>query len=73
MSVGPVKLSSAPVVDILTLQGVGIDEVDGAGDTDAHTHLTHVPQALRQPWWKAHYVVLETRQKTRQPEVKLRS
>lgn len=38
------------LVEILTLQGVGIDEVDGAGDTDADTHLTHVAQTLRQPW-----------------------
>lgn len=56
------NLSSTPAIEILTLQGSGIDEVDGAGDTDAHTHLTHVPQALCQPWWKAHYVVLATRQ-----------
>lgn len=38
------------VAGILTLQGVGIDEVDGAGDTDTNTHLTHVPQTLGQSW-----------------------
>lgn len=57
-----VGLSSTAAADILTLQGVGINEVDGAGDADANTHLTHVPKTLRQPWWKAHYVVLATRQ-----------
>lgn len=41
-SVGSVKV-------ILTLQGVGVDEVDGAGNTGAYTDLTHVPKALGQP------------------------
>ena len=50
-------------MEILTLQRVGIDEVDRAGDTDTHTHLTHVPQALCKARRKAHYVVLATRQK----------
>lgn len=70
------KVSRAHAVQILTLQCVGINEVDGAGDTDADAHLTHVPQTLRQPRWKAHHVVLATRQtKTRwgQTEKKLKN
>lgn len=33
----------------LTLQGCGVNEVDGARHSDTHAHLTHVPQTLRQP------------------------
>lgn len=42
-------LSSAAMLEILTLQGAGINEMDGAGDTDAYTHLAHVSEALCQP------------------------
>ncbi|TNN80362.1 hypothetical protein EYF80_009386 [Liparis tanakae] len=33
--------------------GVGVDEVDGAGNTGAHNDLTHVPKALGQPRQRA--------------------
>lgn len=42
MSVGTLKHCSTLTGEILTLQGVGVNEVDGAGDPDANTHLTHV-------------------------------
>lgn len=44
------RLISILSVEILTLQSSGINEMDGAGDTDTHADLTHVPQALCQPW-----------------------
>lgn len=44
---------------ILTLQGVGVNQVDGAGDTDANAHLTHVAQTLGEPRREAHHVVLQ--------------
>lgn len=55
------RTSSLLWIETLTLQGPGVNEMDGARHSDTHAHLPHVPQTLRQPRWKAHYVVLVTR------------
>ena len=42
----------------LTLAGVGINEMDSAGDPEDHTHLAQVAQALSQLGSQTHNVVL---------------
>lgn len=59
----PAERSGAEKNPKLTLQSSGVDEVDGAGHSDAHTDLAHVPQTLCQLWWQTHNVVLQTNTK----------
>lgn len=44
----PAEQSGAEEKPKLTLQSPGVDQVDGAGHSDAHTDLVHVAQTLGQ-------------------------
>lgn len=45
----------------LTLQGVWVYEMDGAGYTNTHTNLVHISQALCQFWRQTDNIILDIR------------